>query len=152
MAVNPKSHREMYNIIHDTDLKAKLDEYFTTRANTGFLSKLLGILKVSDVPGSKYDSTLMSALILYIGTRAIDALQSKKQKISVQSIANSPFMDVFQSLASALCSEGRHVFLNAIVNQLRYPNTHTHYFSCMLLYMFLEAKIEAVQEQITRYK
>jgi CCR4-NOT transcription complex subunit 1 len=33
---------------------------------------------------------------------------------------------------------------------LRYPNTHTHYFSCALLTLFAEAQQEIVQEQITR--
>jgi len=42
------------------------------------------------------------------------------------------------------------MLLNAIVNQLRYPNTHTHYFSCVLLHLFLESKSEIIQEQITR--
>ena len=46
---------------------------------------------------------------------------------------------------------GRYLFLNAIANQLRYPNSHTHYFSCVLLYLFAEANTEAIQEQITRY-
>ncbi|KAG8224062.1 hypothetical protein J437_LFUL001139 [Ladona fulva] len=44
----------------------------------------------------------------------------------------------------------RYLFLNAIANQLRYPNSHTHYFSCSLLYLFAEANTEAIQEQITR--
>jgi len=45
---------------------------------------------------------------------------------------------------------GRYLFLNAIANQLRYPNSHTHYFSCTLLYLFAEANSEVIQEQITR--
>ena len=44
----------------------------------------------------------------------------------------------------------RYLFLNCIANQLRYPNSHTHYFSCCLLYLFAEANTEAIQEQITR--
>lgn len=57
---------------------------------------------------------------------------------------------VFQQLANKLDSEGRYFFLNAVANQLRYPNQHTHYFSCVLLYLFAEAQSEMVQEQITR--
>ena len=34
--------------------------------------------------------------------------------------------------------------------QLRYPNSHTHYFSCLLLYLFGEANTETIQEQVTR--
>lgn len=40
--------------------------------------------------------------------------------------------------------------MSAIANQLRYPNSHTHYFSCVLLYLFAESKKEIVKEQITR--
>ena len=57
---------------------------------------------------------------------------------------------VFQHLMNNLDSEGRYFLLNAIANQLRYPNNHTHYFSCVLLYLFAEATSEYVQEQVTR--
>ena len=46
--------------------------------------------------------------------------------------------------------KGRYLFFNAMVNQLRYPNSHTNYFSCTLLYLFSEANTEAIQEQMTR--
>jgi len=59
-----------------------------------------------------------------------------------------------QSLSHHCCVPfdltGRFYFLNAIANNLRFPNSHTHYFSWVLLYMFVEAKSELVQEQITR--
>ena len=38
-----------------------------------------------------------------------------------------------------LDTEGRYLFLNAVANQLRYPNNHTHYFSFILLYLFHES-------------
>ena len=45
---------------------------------------------------------------------------------------------------------GRYIFFNALANQLRYPNAQTHYFACLILYLFKEAPIEAIKEQITR--
>ena len=45
---------------------------------------------------------------------------------------------------------GRYLFLNAIANQLRYPNSHTNYFLHLILYLFAEANTPAIQEQITR--
>ncbi|KAL3243945.1 hypothetical protein MRX96_019528 [Rhipicephalus microplus] len=68
----------------------------------------------------------------------------------MSTITHSSHMDIFQNLAVDLDTEGRYLFLNAIANQLRYPNSHTHYFSCTLLYLFAEANTEAIQEQITR--
>ena len=48
-------------------------------------------------------------------------------------------MDIFQILIKNLDAEGRYLFLNAVANQLRYPNIHTHYFLFVLLYLFAEA-------------
>lgn len=64
-------------------------------------------------------------------------------------LAHSPFTrPSLQNLAVDMDTEGRYLFLNCITNQLRYPNSHTHYFSCCLLYLFAEANTEAIQEQV----
>ena len=59
-------------------------------------------------------------------------------------------MDIYQNLLVDLDNEGRYLFLNAISNQLRFPNSHTHYFSCVILKLYAEANSPKVQEQITR--
>lgn len=43
----------------------------------------------------------------------------------------------------------RFCFLNAIINELRFPNNHTFYFSCIILYIYSEATKETIQQQIT---
>jgi len=91
-------------------------------------------------------------LVLYVGTHAIAQLQNKSAQVQPP-ISHSAPMDIFQQLIIDLDPEGRYLFLNAIANQLRYPNNHTHYFSCVLLYLFAEANLshqEAILEQITR--
>ena len=45
---------------------------------------------------------------------------------------------------------GRYLLLSSICNHLRYPNSHTNYFSNVLLFLFLEAPQEVIQDQITR--
>lgn len=77
----------------------------------------------------------------------IQALSQLKNK----SIPITHTMDIFLYLATNLDLEGRYYLFNAIANQLRYPNSHTHYFSCVLLYLFAETNQEIVQEQITRF-
>lgn len=47
-------------------------------------------------------------------------------------------------------AEGRYLVINALTNHLRYPNAHTHYFSCTVLSLFADTKDERIQEQITR--
>ncbi|KAI8000174.1 CCR4-NOT transcription complex subunit 1 [Camellia lanceoleosa] len=55
-------------------------------------------------------------------------------------------MDIFWILNVDFDSERHYLFLNAIANQIRYPNNHTHFFSYVLLYLFLNAN----KDQITR--
>jgi hypothetical protein len=40
--------------------------------------------------------------------------------------------------------------LNSIVNELRYINSHTYFYSWMVLYLYNDILDEGVQEQITR--
>ena len=47
--------------------------------------------------------------------------------------------------------EDRYILFNAIANHLRYPNAHTHYFSCVVLYIFLKAPRPVVKEQVRRF-
>lgn len=80
----------------------------------------------------------LNALVLYVGAAAG----------SVSSPLHAPAMDLYLRMVTEMDAEGRYLLLNAIANQLRYPNSHTHYFSCVLLSLFSEVKQEAVKEQV----
>jgi CCR4-NOT transcription complex subunit 1 len=75
--------------------------------------------------------------------QAIQQLQSKntpaQQMNQMDIFLVGAAMDIYQSLVKNLDTEGRYYFVNAICNQLRYPNNHTHYFSFVLLYLWAEA-------------
>ncbi|XP_077145079.1 CCR4-NOT transcription complex subunit 1 isoform X2 [Ranitomeya variabilis] len=133
-----------------SQFKKDLDSYLKTRSPVTFLSELRSNLQVSNEPGNRYSIQLINALVLYVGTQAIAHIHNKGSTPSMSTITHSAHMDIFQNLAVDLDTEGRYLFLNAIANQLRYPNSHTHYFSCTMLYLFAEANTEAIQEQITR--
>jgi CCR4-NOT transcription complex subunit 1 len=130
-------------------LRADVDKYLQTRQPAQFLLDLPARLKLQQPEpgrgGSLYNVPALSSLVVYVGSQAIVLLQNKAANIT-----QSAPMDIFQQLAARLDAEARYFFLNAVANQLRYPNNHTHYFSCVLLYLFAEAGSEAVQEQITR--
>lgn len=68
------------------------------------------------------------------------AAQATEALKGTQPVMHAPAVDIFQRLASDLDTEGRYLFLNALANQLRFPNSHTHYFSCVLLFLFSEAQ------------
>ncbi len=129
-----------------------LDSYLKNRSPVAFLSELRPYLLVNggEQPGNRYNIQLINALVMHVGTSAIQHLRQKGLTPNMSAIAHSSHMDIFQNLAVDLETEGRYLFLNCIANQLRYPNSHTHYFSCTLLYLFAEANSEAIQEQVTR--
>ncbi|KAF9558989.1 hypothetical protein EC968_006772 [Mortierella alpina] len=80
----------------------------------------------------------------------MEAALSQQASSQPSPIAQTASMDIFQKLLVVLDAEGRYLFLSAIANQLRYPNSHTHYFSRVLLLLFLETSEESIKEQITR--
>ena len=92
---------------------------------------------------NEVDAPKVNSLVLYVGIHAL-ARQS-----SQNSLSHTPEMEVLQKLMD-FDDKGRYVCLNAIANQLRYPSSHTHYFSCVMLYLFSESKNVAVKEQVTR--
>eukprot|EP01117_Protostelium_nocturnum_P004885 TRINITY_DN1770_c0_g1_i1.p1 TRINITY_DN1770_c0_g1~~TRINITY_DN1770_c0_g1_i1.p1 ORF type:complete len:1948 (-),score=339.96 TRINITY_DN1770_c0_g1_i1:159-6002(-) len=129
-------------------LKADLDNYLRVRHPQTFLLDLRSKLLLPNDQvsgGTRYNVPLINSLVLYLGAFGV---QQNAQNLRGMP-SNSP-MGIFQHIATDLDSEGRYLFLNAIANQLRYPNSDTHYFSCILLFLFSEAREEVVQEQITR--
>jgi len=96
---------------------------------------------------TKYNVPLLNALLLYVGVHHQHGKNLPGQGGLPQ---NTPSLEIFMYFAHNFDYEGRYLFLGAIANHLRYPNTHTHYFSCVLLYVFADTTDEVVREQITR--
>jgi len=150
---------------------APLEQYVSTRQPSSFPQKLCEKLQTSAAAdskaaaaaegssspsdaaaageysssSSKYDVRLVNSLVLHVGMQGIAKLQAKNEEGM-----DNACMDIFERLVMKLDPEGRYYVLNAIANQLRYPNNHTHYFSCVLLYLFLHSEEMFVKEQITR--
>ncbi|KAI9346099.1 CCR4-Not complex component [Obelidium mucronatum] len=141
--------------LNQINLKAELDAFLKNRAPFSFLTDLKNrLLQANPQPDdvTKYNSQAINSLVLYVGVQAIAQQQAKGTTAASSSTAPAPSasLDIFQQLIADFDSEGRYLLLSAIANQLRYPNSHTHYFSNILLHMFAEASEEIIQEQITR--
>ena len=124
---------------------ADVDAFLSTRQPFSLPVDLRGSLVAPD--GSPRVA-LINALVLHVGVAGIASMQSSQAQ--PQALAHSPPMEILQRLAADMSAEGRYVLLNAIANQLRFPNNHTHYFSCVLLFIFSDSTDERLQEQITR--
>ncbi|KAM1140419.1 hypothetical protein ACFX19_041194 [Malus domestica] len=159
---SPRILSEVDAALKAKQMKADVDEYLKTRQQgSSFLTELKQklLLLPSEVAsaGTRYNVPLINSLVLYVGMQAIQQLQARTPHAqSTQTVPLTVYLvgaalDIFQTLIVDLDTEGRYLFLNAIANQLRYPNTHTHYFSFIVLYLFAESnQHEIIQEQITR--
>jgi len=160
---SPRILSEVDVALKAKQIKGDVDEYLKTRQQgSSFLTELKQklLLSPSDAAraGTRHNVPLINSLVLYVGMQAIQQLQARTPPHAQSMASSHPLavflvgaaLDIFQTLIMDLDTEGRYLFLNAIANQLRYPNNHTHYFSFILLYLFAESNQEIIQEQITR--
>ncbi|XVF08470.1 hypothetical protein REPUB_Repub07fG0006100 [Reevesia pubescens] len=164
MHIAPHVCSEVDAALGARQMKYDVDEYLKAKQQASpFLSepkeKLLLPQNEVAQAGTRYNVPLINSLILYVGMQTIQQLSKKNTPVHAQQITcNSPMelylMDpmlaLFKTLIMELDTEGRYLVLNAIANQLRHPNSHTHLYSFAMLYLFNEAKQEIIQEQITR--
>eukprot|EP00656_Telonema_subtile_P027860 TRINITY_DN3003_c0_g7_i1.p1 TRINITY_DN3003_c0_g7~~TRINITY_DN3003_c0_g7_i1.p1 ORF type:complete len:2243 (-),score=499.30 TRINITY_DN3003_c0_g7_i1:111-6839(-) len=144
---SPRILSKYATTLSNNNLKADIDTYLKSRPNPSFLNEVLPkLMEENPSGGRRFSAPMINALVLHVGVQAIGQLQAKASQVTSPSAP----MDIFQWLANSLDMEGRYLFLNAIANQLRYPNNHTHYFSCVLLYLFMDAQHDVLKEQITR--
>jgi len=142
IAQSPRILTDYVAPITSIGIRTHLDSYLATKQPAELPAKLHTVLGLSN---GNFNTPLITSLVVYVGTLAIVQLQNK---VPIQA---SPAMDIYKQLAFSLDAEGRYILLNSMANQLRYPNSHTHFFSYVLLNLFLEADDkEYVQEQITR--
>lgn len=57
--------------------------------------------------------------------------------------ATSSQAQILEGLMQRLTPEGRHYLISAIVDQLRYPNNHTHYFGQAVFHLFRDGQTDA---------
>eukprot|EP00434_Breviolum_minutum_P008601 symbB.v1.2.007588.t1/scaffold386.1/size215569/14 len=126
-------------------LKADVDNWIRTTERS-YLESIIKKLMFSDPAvaleaGTKYNVPLLNATILYAG---VNCLFMKTQQDS------SPSLVFFEYLLEQFDTEGRFWMFTTFANHLRFPNMHTYCFSCIILWLFSNTRIQEVREQITR--
>ncbi|KAI9030832.1 CCR4-Not complex component, Not1-domain-containing protein [Phycomyces nitens] len=130
-------------VLQENGFKDEIDQYVKDNGkDVAFLSKALKNIK-NDTEGSEIHQEVLAAFVLYIGSKVVETSESNVP------MENNVAVGVFRYLLANFESEGRYILLNDIADHLRYPNSHTHFFSKALLFLF-EDQPETVKEQITR--
>ncbi|CAK7909664.1 general negative regulator of transcription subunit 1 [[Candida] anglica] len=115
---------------------------------------------VADIGFNKdhYNVKLINALVLHVGISAVeDRMPTTSSTVSRGFNTKSSHVALLADLMNHGTLEFKFHLVNAIANQLRYPNAHTHWFIGIMLHFFSNNTIWgtpqnklAVQEIITR--
>ena len=154
------------------NLRASIDQYLSTQQPSSFVSTFKDRLALSGAAEKserdpKFNVPLINSLVLYCGVVALNASKSKTGavKYETQSESAKLLRQLIQEvepegrLASSTSSSdpqltldrllaARYYILSACANHLRYPSSHTYWFSSFLLDTFGETSTEAVREQM----
>lgn len=88
-------------------MEQSLDMYLKSRTPVTFLSEIRSTMQQSCCePGMRYNLSLLNAIVLYVGTQAIQHIRSKGLVPNTSTIAHSAHMDIFQNLSVDLDTEG----------------------------------------------
>ncbi|GAA6061543.1 hypothetical protein JCM10212_002750 [Sporobolomyces blumeae] len=139
--------------LNTANLRGPLDQYLSTKQPAEFVSTLkerLALPGAQDKPerDPKCNVPLINSLVLYLGTVALNATKAKTGTVSYD--ANADAVKVLKQLVHEVDPEARYYLLSACANHLRYPSSHTFWFSSFLLDTFGDAPVEAVREQMLR--
>jgi CCR4-NOT transcription complex subunit 1 len=97
------------------------------------------------------DLKLIESIVIYIGMHAIARGTQKGGPSYIQGASD---VVLFSMLAHELHPEARYYLLTSIVDQLRFPNSHTHYFSQVILDIWgidpNDPEETDIRQQITR--
>ncbi|KAI6117594.1 Not1-domain-containing protein [Pisolithus croceorrhizus] len=122
------------------EMKSGLDQYL--------FNQRLKSSTVSEGSTETYNLPLLASVVMYIGVSSV--AQAKSRSGSPVFNPTDPGVIALHYLATNLDIEGQHHLLSSLVLHLRYPNAHTHWFSSLLLHLFLEVKDDRFREVMTR--
>ena len=116
----------------DADVKDVLETMLRTSVTQEGVSQLgEAIVQAQRKAPPGIGSALGHAVVLYIGMSTVAASAS-----SFKFRSDSAQMTLLAKLTQAAPTDVRYYLFNAVANQLRYPNSHTHFFSNALLHLF----------------
>lgn len=120
------------------DVYSVIDDYLSGTANKSVGKTMMAYLVHDDA----LDTSKLQQLIFYIASHTtLDTSKSLSENPAVQMIK--------YLLAHLTDSSDRYFVFNAMIDHLRYPNSHTYFCSISLLHLFA-SQSEAIKELITR--
>ncbi|ODV85108.1 hypothetical protein CANARDRAFT_199241 [[Candida] arabinofermentans NRRL YB-2248] len=139
IAIAPVISSPPSQILLEKNIKKAVDNYMRIPSNS-LLRQIVASFELSEPTAeagigygeTKYNTKLINSLVLHVGMTAID----ERPKNSLVFNHKSSQVTLLTSIMQEGVVELQFHVLQAIANNLRYPNSHTHWFSCLILHYF----------------
>ena len=143
MNVTPNVLSNYHSKLGHLSIKDDIDQYLLGQSQDS-VKEICNKLMIPDpnTPSElmiKANIPVINATSLYIAEKVLSGEAENKT-------ANELYLAILLGLET----EARKHLINALANHLRFPNSHTKYFSCLILVLFVECKQGLVEEQVTR--
>ena len=153
MTFIPRILHDYVSILSEKGLQVGIDAFLangsTAQSKPSVLDLVSQISHQISASSSNLNLPLITSVVVYIGAQsAPDFLSADSGQGNA--MTQLPAAQIYKHLLSSLDAEGRYHVINAMANQLRYPNSHTYFFMKLILFFFIENDDEFLQEQITR--
>eukprot|EP00355_Strombidium_rassoulzadegani_P002811 CAMPEP_0168610444 /NCGR_PEP_ID=MMETSP0449_2-20121227/1789_1 /TAXON_ID=1082188 /ORGANISM="Strombidium rassoulzadegani, Strain ras09" /LENGTH=179 /DNA_ID=CAMNT_0008650747 /DNA_START=14 /DNA_END=553 /DNA_ORIENTATION=+ len=122
-------------------LQQDLENYANTR-NPEVINDICRKMEQSEevVNGRRrINSNVISAVVLYLAKQRTPTNQAQRFQ-----------REILRQITLKLNDETRLCFLNAIVNELRYPSLHTFNFSCNILLIYSDSDDEKICKEVSQ--
>ena len=128
----PKLPESVLDAVIHSHIKDSIDHCLRSQeSQDDHFSRVVSAAAVQTAREEVADIAFLHSLVLYIAQSAISTTKG-----GPFFNGDSPQAQFLKRLARELRPEARYHFLSAVANQLRYPNSHTYYFSYALLHLF----------------
>ena len=139
ISVPPIVSSDPSQLLLKKNIKKTVDNYLRIPSNS-LLRQILLVLELNEAVDEggigftkvKYNIELINSLVLYAGISYVE----ERSKNSLNFNSKSSQVSLLTSLMQEGDVELQYLILQAIANNLRYPNSHTHWYSCVVLHFF----------------
>lgn len=148
----PRIVSDFTTVLQQANIKEVIDASLrSSDVSNNTVAQILNAAHKSPGRDTTINAPLLHALVLYIGQSAIAAAGQKGGQAFT---SDSPQALLMTKLSKELDPEACYYFCSSMAHQLRYPNSHTHYFAYALLHIYsadLEDQDEpGIRQQICR--
>lgn len=85
---------------------------------------------------AEYNNTRMYSFVIASIAAAVNHIRHRGQIIDLQNVRESGFVNLYLGMFQRLNTRGVWYILNAVIDQIRYPNSHTSFSMCFIIIVF----------------